>query len=56
MKKLEGLAYSITNVKEDVEAGPELEQRLQQAKKDIVYNNVYSTDEILEMIDQGIKN
>ena len=43
----------ITTIKEDVEADPELEQKLQQAKKDILYNKVYSTDEVLEMIEQG---
>jgi len=43
----------ITTVKEDFERDAELEQRLQQAKKDILHNKVYSTDEILEMIEQG---
>jgi hypothetical protein len=43
----------ITIVKDDVEADPGLEEKLQQAKKDILNNQVYSTDEVLEMIDQG---
>jgi succinate dehydrogenase/fumarate reductase-like Fe-S protein len=42
-----------TTVKEDVEADPELKQKLLQAKKDILDGKVYSTDDVLEMIDQG---
>ncbi|MEH7885093.1 hypothetical protein V7654_12325 [Bacillus sp. JJ1609] len=40
-------------VKEDVERDPDLKQKLLQAKKDILEGNVFSTDEILEMIEQG---
>ncbi|WP_047984362.1 hypothetical protein [Ornithinibacillus californiensis] len=47
------LESPITTVKEDVEADPGLEKKLHQAKKDILNNQVYSTDEVLEMIDQG---
>lgn len=47
------LKAPITTVKEDVEEDPELEQKLRQSKKDILHNRVYSTDEILEMIEQG---
>jgi hypothetical protein len=42
-----------TTVKEDVEADPELKQKLLQAKKDILNERVYSTDDVLEMIDHG---
>ena len=42
-----------TTVREDVEANPELKQKLLQAKKDILEGNVFSTDKVLEMIDQG---
>jgi succinate dehydrogenase/fumarate reductase-like Fe-S protein len=42
-----------TTVKEDVESDPELKQKLLQAKKDILDGKVYSTDDVLEMIDQG---
>lgn len=42
-----------TTVKEDVEYSPELKQKLLQAKKDITEGNIFSTDEILEMIEQG---
>ena len=40
-------------VKEDDERNPSLKQNLLQAKKDILDGNVFSTDEILEMIEQG---
>jgi hypothetical protein len=42
-----------TTVNEDVELDPELKQKLLEAKKDIVEGNLFSTDEVLEMIDQG---
>lgn len=42
-----------TNVKEDVEFDPELKQKLLQAKKDILEGKVFSTEEVLEMIEQG---
>ncbi|GAA0339123.1 hypothetical protein GCM10008967_31760 [Bacillus carboniphilus] len=42
-----------TTVKEDVEADSELKQKLLQAKKDILDGKIYSTDAVLEMIDQG---
>jgi hypothetical protein len=42
-----------TTVKEDVESDPVLKQKLLEAKKDIVKGNVFSTDEVLEMIEQG---
>ncbi len=42
-----------TTVKDDVEYDPDLKQKLLQAKRDIVEGNVFSTDEVLEMIEQG---
>ncbi|MFA9556397.1 hypothetical protein ACERII_03680 [Evansella sp. AB-rgal1] len=42
-----------TTVKEDIDADPELKQKLLQAKKDIVDEKVYSTEDVLEMIEQG---
>lgn len=42
-----------TTVKEDVELDPKLKQKLLQAKKDITEGNVFSTDEVLKMIEQG---
>jgi hypothetical protein len=42
-----------STVREDVEHDPELKQKLMQAKKDILEGNVFSTDEVLEMIEQG---
>ena len=58
--EVEGKKYHLTliddsesTVKEDVEADPELKQKLLRAKKDIAEGNVYSTDDVLEMIDQG---
>lgn len=42
-----------TTVAEDVENDPVLKQKLLQAKKDILDGNVYSTEKILAMIDQG---
>ncbi len=44
---------SETTVKEDVEIDPHLKQKLLQAKKDIMDENIYSTEEVLELIDQG---
>jgi hypothetical protein len=41
-----------TTVAEDVEADPELKQKLLQAKKDILYGKTYTTEEVIEMIDQ----
>ncbi|WP_164670817.1 hypothetical protein [Virgibacillus doumboii] len=42
-----------TTIQEDIESAPELEGKLRQAKKDISSGNVYSTDDVLKMIDQG---
>jgi hypothetical protein len=42
-----------TTVQEDVDADSELKQKLLQAKKDILDGRVYSTDEVIEMINQG---
>ncbi|WP_373893284.1 hypothetical protein [Virgibacillus sp. CBA3643] len=42
-----------TTVTEDVEADPELKQKLLQAKKDILDGKTYTTEEVIEMIDQG---
>jgi uncharacterized protein YlzI (FlbEa/FlbD family) len=42
-----------TTVAEDVEADPDLKQKLLQAKKDILDGKTYTTDEVIEMIDQG---
>lgn len=42
-----------TTVKEDVEIDPELKQKLLQAKKDTLEGKIYSTDDVLEMIEQG---
>lgn len=42
-----------TTVAEDVEADPELKQKLLQAKMDILHGKTYTTDEVGEMIDQG---
>ncbi|QQK81099.1 hypothetical protein HUG20_15140 [Salicibibacter cibi] len=42
-----------TTVAEDVEADPELKQKLLQAKKDILDGKTYTTEEVMKMIDQG---
>ncbi|HLR40969.1 MAG TPA: hypothetical protein VK091_04790, partial [Virgibacillus sp.] len=42
-----------TTVADDVEADPELKQKLLQAKMDILNEKTYTTDEVVEMIDQG---
>ncbi|UFT98914.1 hypothetical protein KO561_17225 [Radiobacillus kanasensis] len=42
-----------TSVREDVEHDPELKQKLLQAKKDILEGRNFSTDEVIEMIEQG---
>jgi hypothetical protein len=42
-----------TTVAEDVEVDPELKQKLLQAKKDILHGKTYTTEEVIEMIDQG---
>jgi hypothetical protein len=44
---------SQTTVRDDVEHDPELKQKLLQAKKDILEEKVFSTDDVLEMIEQG---
>ena len=44
---------SKTTVGEDIEANPELKEMLLQAKKDILEENIFSTDEVIEMIEQG---
>jgi len=58
--EIEGKKYYLTlidepetTVKEDIEAEPELKQKLLQAKKDIKEGNVFSTDDVIKMIDQG---
>ncbi len=58
--EIDGRKYSIslveeseTTLREDVEQDPELKQKLLQAKKDILEGKVYSTEDILEMIEQG---
>ncbi|WP_438313012.1 hypothetical protein [Sporosarcina sp. FA9] len=42
-----------TTVAEDVEANQELKQKLGQAKMDIMNGRTYTTNEVVEMIDQG---
>lgn len=42
-----------TTVAEDVEANQELKQKLRQAKRDILNGRTYTTNEVVEMIDQG---
>ncbi|SFL92970.1 hypothetical protein [Salibacterium qingdaonense] len=42
-----------TSVKQDVEADPVLKENLSQAKKDINEGRVYTTENVLEMIEQG---
>ena len=42
-----------TTVADDVEADPELKQKLLQAKMDILNGKTYTTDEEVEMINQG---
>ena len=58
--ELDGKKYHLTliekpesTVKEDVDADPKLKQKLLQAKKDILNGKVYSTEDVLEMIEQG---
>ncbi|HLR59806.1 MAG TPA: hypothetical protein VK094_04985 [Pseudogracilibacillus sp.] len=42
-----------TTIADDVEADPELKQKLLQAKIDILNEKTYTTDEVVEMINQG---
>lgn len=42
-----------TTVIGDIEVDPELKQKLLQAKKDISVGKTYTTEEVIEMIDQG---
>lgn len=42
-----------TTTADDVEADPELKQKLLQAKIDILNGKTYTTDEVVEMINQG---
>ena len=42
-----------TTVAEDVEADQELKQKLLQAKRDILNGKAFTTEEVIEMIDQG---
>ncbi|GGE36021.1 hypothetical protein GCM10011391_13530 [Pullulanibacillus camelliae] len=42
-----------TTVAEDVKDDPDLKQKLLQAKKDILDGKTYTSDEVMEMIDQG---
>jgi hypothetical protein len=58
--EIDGKRYSLslieqpeTTISEDIEFDHELKQKLLQAKKDISEGNVFSTDEVLEMIEQG---
>ena len=44
---------SETTVMQDVEADPELKQRLLKAKKDISTGKTYTTEKVTEMIEQG---
>jgi len=60
MRKIEGKKYYLsliekpeTSVADDVEADPELKQKLFQAKSDILNGKTYSTVEVEEMINQG---
>lgn len=47
------LEESTTTVKEDIEIDSGWELKLRKTRKDILYNEVYSADEVLEMIEQG---
>ncbi|MBP1988721.1 hypothetical protein [Paenibacillus eucommiae] len=40
-------------VQEEIESDPELKQLILQAKKDIANGNVFSTEDILEAIENG---
>lgn len=58
--EIDGKKYSlslleepVTTVIEDVDKDPTLKLKLLQAKRDIKEGNVYATDKILKMIDQG---
>ncbi len=42
-----------TTIADDVEADPDLKQKLLQAKIDILNGKTYTTDEVVEMINQG---
>jgi len=42
-----------TTIAEDVETDPELKQKLLQAKIEIMNGKTYTTDEVVEMINQG---
>lgn len=42
-----------TTIADDVEADPDLKQKLLQAKIDILNGKTYTTDEVAEMINQG---
>ncbi|WJY28311.1 MULTISPECIES: hypothetical protein [Sporosarcina] len=42
-----------STVVEDVEADPDLKQKLLQAKMDILHGKIYTTEEVVEMINQG---
>ncbi|WP_161783092.1 hypothetical protein [Pontibacillus yanchengensis] len=44
---------SETTVAEDVEKDPELKHRLLQAKKDIIEDNSYTSEEMRELIRSG---
>jgi len=41
-----------TTVADDVKANPQLKQKLLQAKMDILSGKTYTTDEVVEMIEQ----
>ncbi|MUV38840.1 hypothetical protein JNUCC1_02711 [Lentibacillus sp. JNUCC-1] len=58
--EIEGKKYYLSliekpesTVTEDVEADPELKEKLLQAKMDILHSNTYTTEEVVEMINQG---
>ncbi|MYL57206.1 hypothetical protein GLW20_06775 [Virgibacillus halodenitrificans] len=58
--EIEGKKYYLSliekpesTVAEDVEADPELKQKLLQAKMDILHGKTYTTEEVVEMINQG---
>lgn len=57
--EVDGEKYLVTidriesTVREDVEADPELKQSILRAKRDVAEGNVYTTEELLEMIENG---
>ena len=58
--EIEGKQYYLSliekpesTVAEDVEADPELKQKLLQAKMDVLHKKTYTTEELVEMINRG---